>query len=413
MTAPHQVIVGPAGDQFPAFAADQFGYLRRLQEDGAIVGIDLGGVPTAVLYDLAAIHTVFSDRLEHIGMPLAFRRLAHVTGHGILTNYDWDSWYPRRRRVQKRLSVRSLAELRDRMTTIIDDELDAWPVGEPFELHDRVKRLTLRVVADLLFTTDLTGDAISTIDRAVEEIHAWAESDPENADTEHEPASFTAATTALDDLIRTIVARRDPHDPGDDMVGVLVAATCEDDAPLDLEGVRDEAVTLILAGHETVTNTICFAIDLLGRHPATDDVDPRHLVDETLRLYPPVHMTTKAVVRDLDLGDVTVPAGWEVLVPELVIYRDPQYFERPDEFLPERWAEGSPIRAERRAYFPFLTGPKFCVGSHFALLEATEAIARFRARYRHRMLDDSTPWGREFALSFAPDRPMPIVLEAR
>jgi cytochrome P450 len=387
MTAPHEIITGPAGDQFPAFAADQFTHLRGLQQHGDIVGVDLGGIPTAVLYDLAAIHTVFSDRLEHIGMPLAFRRLAHVTGHGLLTNYDWDSWYPRRRRVQKRLSVRSLAELRDRMTTIIDDELDAWPVGEPFELHDRVKRLTLRVVADLLFTTDLTGDAISTIDRAVEEIHAWAESDPENADTEHEPASFTAATTALDDLIRTIVARRDPHDPGDDMVGVLVAATCEDDAPLDLEGVRDEAVTLILAGHETVTNTICF--------------------------YPPVHMTTKAVVRDLDLGDVTVPAGWEVLVPELVIYRDPQYFERPDEFLPERWAEGSPIRAERRAYFPFLTGPKFCVGSHFALLEATEAIARFRARYRHRMLDDSTPWGREFALSFAPDRPMPIVLEAR
>lgn len=413
MTAPHDVIPGPAGDQFAPFAADQFEYLRRLRQHGDIVGIDLGGVATAVVYDLTAIHTVFSDRLDHIGIPLAFRRLAHVTGHGILTNYDWDSWYPRRRRVQKRLGVRALAGLRDRMTTIIDDELGTWPVGEAFELHDRAKRLTLRVVADLLFTTDLTEDAISVIDRAVEEIHAWAEADPGNADTEREPASFTAAIAALDDLIRTIVARRDPIDPGDDMVGVLVAATTGDDAPLDPDGVRDEAVTLILAGHETVTNTICFAIDLLGRYPTSDEVDPRLVVDETLRLYPPVHITTKAVVRDLDLGHVTVPAGWEILVPELVIYRDPRYFERPDEFLPDRWAEGSLVRAERRAYFPFLTGPKFCVGSHFALLEATETIARFRSRYVHRMLDDTAPWGREFALSFAPDRPMPVVLGSR
>ena len=108
-----------------------------------------------------------------------------------------------------------------------------------------------------------------------------------------------------------------------------------------------------------------------------------------------------------------MPAGWEVIVPEYVLYRDPTYFERPDEFLPERWHDDSPLHTDRKAYFPFLTGPKFCVGSQFALLEATEAIDRFRARYRHRMLDDETPCGREFALSFAPDRPLPILLETR
>lgn len=404
---------GPPGDQFEALAADMYGYLTDLRRHGDIVAIDLAGIPTAVVYDLAAIHTIFSDRLEHIGMAKVFERLSHVTGHGILTNYDWDSWFPRRRRVQKRLSVRSLTGLRDRMVSIIDEELDTWPVGEPFDLHPRVKRLTLRVVADLLFTTDLTEDAIEIIDGAVEQIHAWAESDPENADLDHEPPSFVAAVEALDGFIRSVVEGRDLGDPGDDMVGVLVAATQDADAPLDLEGVRDEAVTLILAGHETVTNTISFAIDLLGRRSVDDDIDPRHIVDETLRLYPPVHVTNKAVVRDLELGDVTVPAGWEVIVPEYVLYRDPTYFERPDEFLPERWQLESPIHTDRKAYFPFLTGPKFCVGSHFALLEATEAIGRFRARYRHRMLDEEAPWGREFALSFAPDRPMPIELEAK
>ena len=83
-----------------------------------------------------------------------------------------------------------------------------------------------------------------------------------------------------------------------------------------------------------------------------------------------------------------------------------------DEFLPERWQEDSPLRMERRAYFPFLTGPKFCVGSHFALLEATEVVERFQARFGLAMLDPEPPKGRFFALSYGPDRPMPYRLSA-
>ena len=251
------------------------------------------------------------------------------------------------------------------------------------------------------------------IDRAVQEIHAWAEADPAFADNENPPASYVGALSALDTFIEDVIDSRDVASPGDDMVGLLLDATADPDARLDRRGVRDEAVTLILAGHETVTNTICFGIDLVGRNPEAIDADARHVVDETLRLYPPVHVTNKAVVKDLPLGGVTIPAGWEVLIPEYVLYRDPMYFERPDEFVPDRWADDSPLRLERRAYFPFLTGPKFCVGRHFAVLEATEAIDRFRRRFRHEMLDPTPPWGRELATSFAPDRPMPITLELR
>ncbi len=299
------------------------------------------------------------------------------------------------------------------MVTIIDEELATWPAGEAFELHDRVKRLTLRVVADLLFTSDLDDTAIEIIDRAVEQIHAWAEADPAYTDTDNPPPSYVEAIGRLDAFIRDVIDRRDPAAPGDDMVGLLLDATTDPEARLDQRGVRDEAVTLILAGHETVTNTICFAIDLLGRNPNATDADARHIVDETLRLYPPVHVTNKAIVKDLPLSAATIPAGWEVLIPEYVLYRDETYFERPDEFLPQRWAEDSPMHLERSAYFPFLTGPKFCVGRHFAILEAVEAVDRFRRRFRHEMLDPTPPWGRELATSFAPDRPMPIRLDPR
>ena len=407
------LLPGPDGDQLELMGAGMYRWLTELRSHGDIVGVDLGGIPTAVLYDLDAITTVFADKLDHVGRAAIFDRLANVMGTGLLTNYVWDEWFPHRRRIVQPLGARAVGRFHDRMVAIIDDELASWPVDEPFELHDRVKRLTLRVVADLLFTSDLDEDAIGVIDRAVEEIHAWAEADPGYSDTEHPPAAHVAAVDALDRFIAGVIERRDPADPGDDMVGLLLRAIDDPEARMDADGVRDEAVTLILAGHETVTNTICFAIDLLGRHPAVADADARHVVDETLRLYPPVHVTNKAIVKDLDLGAVTIPTGWEVLVPEYVLYRDPAHFDRPDEFLPQRWVDDSPLHMERKAYFPFLTGPKFCVGRHFAVLEAVEAIERFRSRYDHTMLDPEPPWGREFATSFAPDRPMPIKLQHR
>lgn len=390
-----------------------FAWLRGLQQYGEIVPVDLGGIPTAIVFDLDAIGVIFADKLNHIGRAAVFDRLVSVMGSGLITNYDWEVWFPRRRRIVKPLGARAVGRFHERMTGIIDDELATWPVGETFDLHDRVKRLTLRVVADLLFSSNLDENSIGVIDRAVEEIHAWAEADPENTNTERPPPSFIAAIGALDTFIAEVIDQRDPLEPGDDMVGLLLAATTDDDAQIDARGVRDEAITLILAGHETVTNTLCFAIDLLGRNPEALNCDARYIVDETLRLYPPVHATNKAVVKDLDVGSVTIPAGWEVLVPEYVLYRDDRYFERPDEFLPDRWDDASPLHLERRAYFPFLTGPKFCVGKHFAVLEATEAIDRFRARFRHSMIDPATPWGREFATSFAPDSPMPIRLELK
>ena len=402
--------LGPSGDQLEPFLDHCFDYLRDLQSYGDIVTIDLGGVETAVLYDLDAISRVFADKLDHIGRPLVFDRIAHVMGSGLITNYDWETWFPRRKRIVKPLGARAVGQFHERMCSIIDDELATWPVGEEFELHDKVKRLTLRVVADLLFTSDLTEEAVTIIDTAVQEIHAWAEADPGNEDTDTEPASFTTAIADLDRFINRVIDSRTADNPGDDMVGLLLGGIDDPEAMIDRQGVRDEAITLILAGHETVTNTICFGIDLLGRNPGKAGADARHVVDETLRLYPPVHATNRAIVKDLDVGSTVLRAGIEVLVPEYVLYRDPQHFERPAEFLPERWADDSSLHLERKAYFPFLTGPKFCVGRHFAILEATEALARFRSRFEHQMLDPDPPWGREFATSFAPDRPMPIEL---
>lgn len=408
MTAKH--IPGPEGDQGEVFEADPFVFLRDLQQYGDMVHVDLGGFDTAILYNLDDIQRMLADKLVHIGQAAVFTRLSHATGSGILTNYDWDTWQPRRQRIMKPLTNRAVRRFHERMVAIIDEHLDVWPVDEEFDLYVAVRNVTLPVVADLLFSEDLTAEAIDIIEAAVGEIHHWAESDPTNTDVENEPASFRAAMDALDGFINGVISKRDPQNPGDDMLGTLIAGVREPEPTIDAKGVRDEAITLILAGHETVTANVSFALDFLGRYPDKRTEDPRHIVDEAMRMQPPVHITSRQVVADFEIGDTTIPAGWEVWVPEYVLYRDAQYFERPDEFLPERWKPDNPLHLVHRAFFPFLTGPKFCVGRHFAIMEAVEFVSRFLERFDHEMLDPTPPEGRPFALTFAPDRPLPCVL---
>lgn len=402
---------GPAGDQLAAFAARPYAYLSDLWHQGDIVGIELGGLPTAVVYDLDAIHTVFADRLDHIGRSVIFEQLSHALGNGLLTNYDWTTWHPRRRVITGPLGPRAVGRYVTRMGTIIDTQLATWPRHEEIELHDRVRTLTLHVVADLLFSEDLTTDAVLRIEDAVEAIHCWAEADPTLTDPDHEPDGYRTAIDGVDDYIAEVVARRDPAAPGDDLLGVLLAASHAMPDVLDTTAVRDELITLVLTGHDTVAGTTTFALDLVARHPGTAHADPRHIIDETLRLFPPGHMTNKGVVKDLTLGDRVIPAGWEIVVPQHVLSRAERFVPRPEQFLPERWIEKSPLAMNPRAYFPFLTGPKSCVGRHFAMLEATEIVSRFLRDARLRPLEVAPPDGRYFAITFSPDRPVRHVVE--
>jgi cytochrome P450 len=410
MNAP---VAGPPGDLLDEFMNNQFEFIRSLESYGSAVSIDLAGTEAVWLFDLPSIQQVLVDKLEHVDMSPLLRRLQVITGSGLLTNYTWEQWQPRRRLIHKPIGFRALGAFLERMRSIIEERIASWPVDEEFELKSKLHDVTLRVVADLLFSESITEEAIDAINRLVVELHAWSEADPANENVSDPPVSFSDALDAVDAYVREVIESRDMEDPGDDMLGVLISAISDDGRPIDAAGVRDEAVTLVLAGHETVTATIAFAIDLVGRNPSTRSADRRHIVDETLRLYPPVHFLSRLIKKDFDVGVCTLPAGCEVFFPMIQLARDERYFERPDEFLPERWSPESQLHMDRRAYFPFIGGPKLCVGSHFALAEATAFMELFLDRYDFDLLDPVAPWGREFALTFLPDRPQPIRLSAQ
>jgi cytochrome P450 len=169
--------------------------------------------------------------------------------------------------------------------------------------------------------------------------------------------------------------------------------------------VRDEAMTVFLAGHETTALALTYTLHLLATHPDVytrliDEVErelggrrpsvadapkltfTHAVVRESLRLYPPVWASARLVASDTELFGVPLPKGTQVIMSEWVIQRDPRWFKEPSRFRPERWLDGETSDIPRFAYFPFGGGPRVCIGQHFALLEAVLVLARFAQEVR-------------------------------
>ena len=175
---------------------------------------------------------------------------------------------------------------------------------------------------------------------------------------------------------------------------------------------RDEMMTLFLAGHETTANTLAWTWVLLSRHPDAEarlhaELDlvlgdrlptvadlPRlkyteSVVNETLRVYPTVWVIGREAIEPVELGGYLIPAGTTVFMPQWVIHRDGRWFDDPEAFRPERWADGLMQRIHRYAYFPFGGGPRICIGNNFALMEATLILATIARQYRLTLAADA------------------------
>ena len=175
---------------------------------------------------------------------------------------------------------------------------------------------------------------------------------------------------------------------------------------------RDEAMTLFMAGHETTANTLAWVWYLLANHPEAEtllhaELDlvlgdrpptiadlPRltytgQVVTEALRLYPTVWMVGRENIEPVELGGYTIPTGTTVFMPQWTIHRDPRWFDEPESFRPERWAHGLQEQIHRYAYFPFGGGPRICIGNNFALMESALLLATIARRFRLRLAPDA------------------------
>jgi cytochrome P450 len=337
-----------------------------------------------------------------------------VLGNGLLTS-EGDLWKRQRKLMSQAFTPKRIAEYATAMVRVGDATLGSWRAGATINLHQEMSQLTMKVVADVLFGASMDTADVDAVSHAMEDVNEFFSGSPEAmlqipkwVPTPRN-IGMNRAVASLDRVVYGIIAKRREGQPRSDLLGTLLAARDDDGAGMSDGQLRDEVMTLFLAGHETTALTLAHTLYLLSLNPKIEQrlhdetikvlgdrlpaaEDARSLtfaewaLKETMRLYPPAWSTGRETVEPYELRGHTIPVGSQLVASQWIVHRDARWYPDPERFDPERW---SPERAKdlpRYAYFPFGGGPRVCIGNHFAMMEATLLLAMIVQRFRIELL---------------------------
>jgi cytochrome P450 len=339
------------------------------------------------------------------------RLLQRLLGEGLL-NSEGDVWLRQRRLAQPAFQRSRIDAYGSVMVEYTQRMLHGWRDGERRDVHAEFMRLALEIVAKTLLNADAAGGEAPTVAQALEVLiedfrYRWGSVFPVPVWLPT-PGNRRCkrARQNLEALIYKYIkqARAGGEDRGD-LLSMLLQVRDEDGSGMTDQQLRDQVMTLFLAGHETTANALSWTWYLLaghphveaklaeelqavlgGRLPTVSDL-PRlkyteYIVNESMRLYPPVFAFGREALADCEIGGYRIPAGATIVMSQWVMHRHPRYFEQPEEFNPSRWENGLLQRLSKYVYFPFGGGPRICIGNTFALLEASLVLATVAQKYR-------------------------------
>lgn len=400
-----------------AMARDVLGYFTNCQRHyGDFVALRVGRWPVLLLSAPDAIEKVLVKEHYAFAKPLLFwRQVSAIFGQGLLTS-EGEAWARQRRLMAPAFAGRRLDAYGATMVRLTHAMLEqpAWRTGAALDVHAAMMGLTLGIAAKTLFDCEVERD-VSAVDHAVnvlaDEIASRVSRPILIPDRVPLPGHvrYNRALREIEGVVHRLIEERRSHpkdcDQGD-LLSALVAARDEAGRSMTARQLRDEVVTLLLAGHETTALALSWTWFLLGWHPAIQEelaaevravvgaravtvADlPRlplvaEVIVEAMRLYPPAWAIGRAAVQDCEIGDYRIPAGTTVYISAWVIQRDARYFDQPKVFRPERWRDGLLAkRLPRFAYLPFGGGPRVCIGHRFAMMEASLVLATMVQRVR-------------------------------
>lgn len=384
---------------------------------GPVTTWPIGPLRYVLINEPELVRQVLVTKSDAFTKGPALRKARITLGDGLLTSED--PIHARQRRLaQPAFHARRVAAYGDVMVQYTQRLSDRWRDGDVIDIHDQMMRLALQIAAKTMFDADVEheveqiGDAmgrsVAMFTRALMPFGELLGKLPLPSNRRFHQ-SWAQLMSTID---RFIAERRaSPDVERNDLLSLLLRAT-------DTEGtgggmsdqqLRDEAITLFTAGHETTANGLTFAWYLLaahpqafdrlreevnsavgGRAPRSDDVDrlpwTRAVFSEAMRLYPPAWAIGRQAKQDVQIGEHTLPKGTVVLMSQWVMHRDPRYWPEPERFDPQRWMVEDAQRP-RYAYFPFGSGPRSCIGEAFAWLEGVLALATIAQRWRMELVD--------------------------
>ena len=377
---------------------------------------------------------VTKHRAFHKSRTLQRARI--LLGDGLLTSED-DLHLRQRRLVQPAFHRARVEGYGRTMVALTERAAARWRDGRSIEIHAEMMRLTLAIAGATLFSADVEdeaddiGAALTTVIGMFDRLN-----DPLAPILDRLPLPrtrrFHTAMRRLEATIQRIVStRRAAASDSGDLLSMLLFS--DDGAPpMSDRLLRDEALTLLLAGHETTANALTWCWLLLAGHPAVESrlhteldsvlggrapspddaprlVYTRQVLTEAMRLYPPAWIVGRQAMCDVEIGGYAIERGTMVFASQWVLHRDGRFFADPLRFDPDRWANGS---AGRDAYFPFGAGVRKCIGEAFAWMEATLVLATLARRFRlSRLTSDEV--GVKAMITLRPDRAIPMAVQAR
>jgi cytochrome P450 len=378
-------------------------------EYGDVVHVGLGWFHLYFLNHPDYLYELLVRQASKLRKPRSVSRpIAEFLGSGLLVS-EGDYWREHRRIVQPAFHHKRVEGYGQVMTICIQETLNRWKSGEVYDIDHEMMCMTLPMVTRSLFHTDI-GYAVDDVAEAVKIIQKISYRQGQSPLPLWVPlpnhVRKQQAMERLDRIVlRMIDAGRKAGQDGDDLLSMLLNVVDENGEHLTNQQVRDEVMTVLLAGHESTANALTWMWYLVSQNPEVQDKLQRELdavldgkmpsvedlkrlpynhmiVKEALRLYPPAWALPREPVEDVMIGGYRIPKGSLVIGVPFTIQRDGRYYDDPDQFIPERFESDQEKKVPLYAYIPFGSGPRFCIGNTFALMTMQLILASVHQHYR-------------------------------
>jgi cytochrome P450 len=438
---------GPTGrlltGNLPELRQDSLGtYVRYARQYGDCVSLRFGPSRITLLSHPDLIEEVLVTKSANFTKHWGLRAARRLLGDGLLTS-EGESWRRQRRLIQPAFTRERIASYGQTMVRLAERHTEQWRDGQTRDVHADMSQLALEIAAATLFGAGGMEEETRKVIHALQELTA-------NFGSRffriiHLPAYLPTpgnirrelAARRLDNIIYDLIRRRRNGESRDDLLGMLLNARDEDDGSrMTDRQLRDEAMTLFLAGHDTTALTLTWGWYLLARHPEVaqkltaeldtvlggrsptpDDWPKLRYADavahEIMRLYPSAYLVGRQAIDECEIGGYRIPPRGTVIMSQWVVHRDPRWYDEPERFYPERWTGGLLRRLPKYAYFPFGGGPRVCIGNHFAMMEAVLVLTTLARQWSFSVPAGEPATKPKPAVTLRPAGPIRLVLHSR
>ncbi len=402
---------------------------EHLRQFGRAAHYRMIGTDVVLLNDPDDIREVLIDKAAFFGKDRTQKRMKILLGEGLITS-DGETHRRARRIVAPAFHRQRISRYAEQIVSLTRTMIADWEAGAVVDISAEMMRLALQITARTLFDTEVTAEIhlINEQVNVIMDLYNFLIAMPRAELLLDSPLPqmrrFRRAKAQLDKAVDTMVAARRPgvNTPGEasdqscdrgDLLSMLLESRDDENRKLDDQELRDQILTLFLAGFETVANALAWTWLLLGQNPIVqsrveDEVDavlagrlptladiPRleytaMVLAESMRLYPPAWAMGRQALEDVAIGPYKLRKGTMVFFSQYIVHRDARWFPHPERFIPERFTAEAKAARPRFAYFPFGGGGRQCIGESFAWMEATLVLATIAQRWRLALVPGQT-----------------------